>query len=137
MNVEKIGLMIEWLGTDGAIAGIEKCTMTNKELITVFSKQLESTNASAKRIEIIHQIIFSIRSEMMPSPDELMNMNKEQLLENFHSLNYSKDEVLNLLQKLDIRPKTQSLKSLIKFAVNELEEISMYKRIAKGSSVDG
>ena len=73
----------------------------------------------------------------MPTSDDLMDMNKDQLMKNFHSLNYSKDEVLNLLQELDIRPKTQSLKNLIKFAVNELEEISMYKRIAKGSSVDG
>ncbi|MGF1903560.1 hypothetical protein [Aliivibrio salmonicida] len=133
MNIENVRSMIEWLGVDGVIEGIDKSDLTTTELNDTFSSQLTPPLGKAKRIDIIRHIVNSIRADMLPDSNDLMNMDSEQLEKHFILFKYSKNEVLDILDELEIRPKTQSLKSLINFAVSEIGEIGMFQRIAKGS----
>ncbi|MEZ8241372.1 hypothetical protein AB6D85_16955 [Vibrio splendidus] len=134
MNVENVRLMIEWLGVEGLIEGLDKSEITSIELYDTFSELLTPSHKKAKRIELIRYIVISVRKKMLPEYSELVDMDSEQLEKHFTSFKYSKSEVLHILDELEIRPKTQSLKSLIKFAVSEIGEIGMFQRIAKGSN---
>jgi len=125
--------LISYLGVDGAKAGLDKSEMTNSELIDSFSELLPKNSGKLKRIEIIEEIISATRRKNQKSVDELMEMTKEDLLLYFTSQKYSRKEIMNLLDLCEIRPGSAARKNLTEFAVSEISEIGMYRRVAKGN----
>lgn len=129
-----IQALISWLGVDGAKCGLEKSELTNAELVEIFSKYFPKGPGKLKRIEIIDEIISSSRKELYKSPDELIEMSQDELRQYFNVTKLSRDELIELLNVLEIRPGSIAKKSLINFAVREISDIGMYRRVAKGHS---
>jgi hypothetical protein len=61
-------------------------------------------------------------------------MDPESLRMYFSKLKFSREELLDLLATLDIRPGSVARKNLAEFAAREISDIGMYKRIAKGKN---
>lgn len=127
--------LISWLGVEGAKAGLDKSEMTNSELLESFANLLPKNSSKLKRSEIIEEVILATRKMTHKSADELMEMTKEELAAYFHEQKYSRKEILDLLYTLEIRPGSTAKKNLTEFAISEISEIGMYKRVAKGNHV--
>jgi hypothetical protein len=129
INVETL---IEWLGVEGAIAGLDGSDLTISELMEV-SKKEHPPQSKMKRRDVVKWIVDDVRSQQTKSPDELMSMDADSLRDYFISIRASKDEILGLLAALDIRPGSVARRNLTEFAAREISDIGMYRRVAKGS----
>lgn len=123
--------LIDWLGVNGAIAGLIKSDLTISE-ITALSTEKPKGVSKMKREEIIEWLIRNTRKQTTKKPEELMEMDLESLREYFSKIKISSDELTALLSSWDIRPGNTGKKNLIDFAAREISDIGMYKRIAKG-----
>lgn len=131
-NVEEL---ICWLGVAGAIAGLEASDLTIAEILELSPKPMAS-GGKQKRADLIRTIVSTARERMTKSPEELMNMDTEAVRAYFHDIKASRDEILAILEKLDIRPGSAARQSLFDFAAREITEIGMYTRVAKGDRKD-
>lgn len=132
--MNKLEELVIWLGPDGAIAGIEASDLTIQE-ISELEPQL-NPSGKPKRGELIRTLVAAVRERLTKSPEELMSMNVEDLKDYLHSIKASREEILALLLKLDIRPGSSAKQSLVDFAAREISEIGMYRRVARGDRKD-
>jgi hypothetical protein len=129
----EVAELIRMLGTDGAVAGLDKSEMTIAD-IQDLAPHVKIPNASKmKRSELILAIVTMIRQQSTKSPEELMEMDANSLKAYFQEARLSKSEVLNLLAALDIRPGSAARKSLFEFAAQEISDIGMFRRVAKSN----
>ena len=133
INIEKL---IEWLGVEGAIAGLDASDLTTAELGELMSLNKFSGYSKLKRSELIKSLVLKKRAEMTKKPEELMSMDKESLKDYFQSIKASKKEIIDLLESLDIRPGSVARNNLTEFAAREISDIGMYKRVAQGNKAD-
>lgn len=129
INIEQL---IEWLGVEGAIAGLDNSDLTNSEILELSSFLKQTVTSKMKRIDIVKLIVESKRSEITKKPEELIEMGADELREYFIKIRASKNEILELLNSLDIRPGSVARKNLTEFAAREISDIGMYKRVAQG-----
>ncbi|MCL6691049.1 hypothetical protein M8R19_20295 [Pseudomonas sp. R3.Fl] len=127
-------LLISWLGTDGAKAGIEHSDLTVSEIAELLPNRKPSNISKIKRGELINWVVDRKRAELTKSPEELMEMDESQLINYFNSIKASSKEILDLLISMDIRPGSSSKKNITEFAAREISDIGMYRRVAKGNS---
>nr|WP_317623803.1 hypothetical protein [Acidovorax sp. SUPP3334]BDH38369.1 hypothetical protein AVHM3334_23220 [Acidovorax sp. SUPP3334] len=131
-NVEEL---ISWLGVAGAVAGLESSDLTIAELLDL-APMLSANSGKLKRADLIRTIVSTARERMTKSPEELMSMDTDAVRAYFHDIKASRDEILAILEKLDIRPGSAVRQSLFDFAAREITEIGMYTRVAKGHRKD-
>jgi len=124
--------LIDWLGTNGAIAGLIRSDLTVLEIIEQTSSVKPPGFSKMKREEIAEWIVLTKRKELTKTPEELMQMDSDSLKEYFFKFKFSREEILELLAKLDIRPGSIARKNLNDFAAQEISDIGMYSRVAKG-----
>lgn len=124
--------LISWLGIEGAKAGLDKSEMTNAELLELFGSILPKNSSKLKRADMIEEIILATRRISHKTVEELMAMSKEELHSYFQEQKYSRKELLDLLYTLEIRPGSSAKKNLTEFTINEISDIGMYRRVAKG-----
>ena len=129
--------LVAWLGPEGAIAGLEHSELTIAELVEL-EPSIAAVKASSKlkRGELIKQIVAAVRSRVSKTSDELMAMSANDLKAYFVEIKASREELLSLLLKLDIRPGSAAKKNLSEFAAQEISDIGMYRRVATGALVD-
>lgn len=129
INLEKL---IDWLGPQGAIAGLESSDLTIAEIIDLFPEADIRGYSKMKREEVVTSIVLKKRNQLAKTPDELMEMDSDSLKAYFLKIKVSREEILALLDSLDIRPGSIARKNLTEFAAREISDIGMYKRVAKG-----
>jgi hypothetical protein len=131
--------LIDWLGVNGAIAGLIKSDLRIQEIADL-STEKPKGSSKMKREEIIEWVIRNTRYQATKKPEELLEMDVESLREYFSKIRISPDEITTLLSSWDIRPGSTARKNLIDFAAREISDIGMYKRVSKGgkaSQMDG
>ncbi|MFC5526176.1 hypothetical protein ACFPPA_10520 [Rhodanobacter ginsengisoli] len=128
INVEKL---IEWLGVEGAIAGLDGSDLTISELLEACQRE-SPPHSKMKRRDVVKWIVEEVRSLQTKGPDELMAMDADSLRDYFISIRASRDEILGLLAALDIRPGSVARRNLTEFAAREISDIGMYRRVARG-----
>lgn len=126
--------LIEWLGVEGAIAGLEASDLTATELSELIPGIKIPGHSKLKRRDFIKALVERKRDDLTKKPEELMGMNAESLKAYFLSIKASKKEILDLLDSLDIRPGSVARNNLTEFAAREISDIGMYRRVAKGTS---
>ncbi len=125
--------LVDWLGPDGAIAGLEKSDLTISELkeLDVVARNMPDAS-KLKRSDLIRRLVKDVGGRITISPDELMQMDAASLQDYFQKVKVSRNEIIELLLSLDIRPGSAARRNLFKFAAQEISDIGMYKRVAKG-----
>ncbi len=129
INVEKL---IEWLGPDGAIAGLEESNLTVLELYEVAMRNGLMVERRTRRHDIIIDLINRNSIKIDKTTDELLAMSRDDLGDYFKSRKVSQTELLRLLSQFDISPAPGDKARLVDFAAREISDVGMYQRVAKG-----
>ncbi|MCY3620301.1 MAG: hypothetical protein OXH68_01150 [Gammaproteobacteria bacterium] len=128
-----IGKLIEWLGPDGAIAGLERSNFKVVDLYELASRHGLTVEGKTKRSEIIIELVNGKSVRIDKTPEHLLAMGCEDLVDYLRDRKVSRTELLNLLSKFDIRPSPRDKANLIDFAAREISDVGMYQRVAKGA----
>ena len=130
INIEKL---VEWLGPDGAIAGLEGSNVTVSELYEMAVRCGFAVEKRTKRGDIIVDLVHRNSIRIDKTTDELLTMNRDDLSSYFRSKKVSRTELLKLLSQFDIRPAPSDKVNLVDFAAREISDVGMYQRVAKGT----
>ena len=123
--------LVNWLGPDGAIAGLEKSDLTISELKELGVTRKIPDASKLRRSDLIRELVKDVGGRITLSPDELMQMDAASMQDYFQKVKASRSEIIELLLSLDIRPGNAARRNLFEFAAQEISDIGMYKRIAK------
>lgn len=130
IDLEKL---IEWLGVEGAISGLDGSDLTAAELGELIPESKLPGHSKMKRRDLIRALVERKRLDLTKKPEELMEMDADALKTYFLSIKASKKEILDLLESLDIRPGSVARNNLTEFAAREISDIGMYRRVAQGA----
>lgn len=129
---ENLDSLIKWLGPEAARAALECSDLTVAEIVSLDAEYASTASQKTKRADAIRAVISARRRHVFKSEDELMKMDAASLAAYFHEVKASRDELLEMLSRLDIRPGAVAKKNLMEFAAREISEIGMYRRVAGG-----
>lgn len=132
MNDIDVEKLIEWLGPDGAIAGLEGSGLTISDLYELASHYSLHVETKMKRSDIIIELINRNFVRIDKTIEELLAMNYEHLKKYLKDKKISRTELLNLLSQFDIHPRSEAKKNLLDFVAREISDLGMYERVAKG-----
>ena len=130
INIEKL---IEWLGPEGAIAGLEGSNVTVAELYEMAVRRGMTVEKRTKRGDIILDLVNRNATRINKTTEELLAMNRDGLNSYFRSRKVSRTELLKLLSQFDICPTPGDKVNLIDFAAREISDVGMYQRVARGA----
>ena len=129
INIEKL---IEWLGHDGAIAGLEGSNITVSELYDMAIHYGLTVEKKMRRSDIIVDLVNCNSIRIDKTKKELLAMNRDDLRDYFQTRKVSRTELLTLLLEFDIRPAYGDKLNLLDFAAREISDVGMYQRVARG-----
>lgn len=125
--------LIDWLGRDGAIAGLEKSNITVAEFRDIAGYCGLEMDKKTRRSDIIVDLVNGDAVRINKTLEELLAMKCDDLKNYFLARKVSRTELLNLLMKLDIRPTYGDKGNLVEFTAREISDFGMYQRVASGS----
>lgn len=132
MKIIEIEKLIEWLGPDGAISGLENSSRTVSELFEVASHYGLSVEKKMRRSEIINELVNWNFVRINKTTEELLAMGSDDLKKYFKDVKVSRSELLSLLSQFDIKPGSAAKKNLVDFVAREISDLGMYERVARG-----
>lgn len=141
MSIEKQGLsqidvrlLVQWLGPIGAAAGLlESKNCPNGVLVAIAKSIGLSPSKSTARRQLVEDIV-KVASKRIDKPiEELYKMSKEELVEYFHRIDATSDELLDILRTLELTPRRDGHKGLVELAARELSETGRFLRISTSS----
>lgn len=122
----------EWLGPDGAMAGLEKSHLTNADLMMLARGcNVEATKKTPRR-QLVVDIVMGPVVRIEKTADELLTMSRDEIRRYLTEQFVSTRELVGLLGDLGIDPKTRGKSKLIDFAASEISDLGAYQRIAQG-----
>lgn len=133
MREVNIQQLIEWLGPDGAIAGLEGSDITVSQLHEMAIHHGLAVDKKMKRSDIIVDLVNRNSTRIEKTVDELLGMNRDDLRDYFRDRKVSKTELLSLLSQFGIRPMYGDKANLMDFAAREISDLGMYQRVARGA----
>ncbi len=126
-----IRLLVRWLGTQGAKAGILESKLWPIDALKHLAAELGlKTNDKISRKDLVDEVVRAANKRIHKSLDELYSMDAAQLTEYLTSVGVESEELLELLKQLDMAPHREGLQNLIDFTARELSETGRFMRIA-------
>ncbi|XCN71518.1 MAG: hypothetical protein Q3M24_14485 [Candidatus Electrothrix aestuarii] len=125
-------MLVQWLGTKGAIAGLEHSKeFTIQRLQNILIDQQLEFKKKATKNELIEILIADASKRIDKPVESLYEMDKEALVAYFEDRKVESPELLDLLKQLDLSPRSkESRRTLIEFAAHEISETGRFMRIA-------
>ena len=130
INVDKL---IEWLGPEGAIAGLERSDITVSELYDMAVHNGLPVEKKMRRSDIINDLVNRNFLRIDKTTEELLAMNQDDIRKYFDEIKVSRTELLKLLSQFHIRPGSKAKINLVDFVAREISDLGMYQRVAKGT----
>ena len=124
--------IVEWLGPDGAIAGLERSAISIAELSDLAARYGGTATRGARRREIIVDLVNGRKVRIDKTRDELMAMTQEDLRTYFCKREVSRTELFRLLDEFGLRPRAEARKNIVDFAAREISDLGMFQRVAGG-----
>ncbi len=131
LSTEEIKTLIQWLGSDGARAGLDFSHFSVAELRNMAEAQGVPIPARSKRADVIDQLMLLADQKIDKTIDDMLAMTSEALLAYFDRTRPSRTEMLRLLEKLDFHPGSEAQKGLYKYAARQISETGMFQRVAR------
>lgn len=132
MKPEDVAVLTEWLGPEGALAGLDRSVLTNSELMMLARANNLSVDSKTPRKQIAVELVMGRLNRIDKSVDQLLEMSRDELQRYFSDRLVSSRELKELLEGLDIAPKGKLRTRLAEFAAAEISDLGMYQRVAKG-----
>ncbi|MGA8383225.1 MAG: hypothetical protein WB710_19050 [Stellaceae bacterium] len=133
LSFDDIKILIQWLGHDGARAGLEFSHLNVTELRNMAEAQGIRIPTKTRRADVVDHLMFLADQKIDKTLDEMLAMSSEGLLDYFDRTRPSRSELLRLLEKLDFHPGSEAQKSLYKYAARQISETGMFQRVARPS----
>lgn len=130
LNLEKL---VEWLGEEGAIAGLERSRLTNAELMVLARQDGHIVDKKTARKQIIIELIMSKFVRIEKSDEFLLGMSSEEIQRYFSDRLVSNREIGELLSRLGIAPTGKLRGKLADYAAREIGELGRFQRVARGA----
>lgn len=127
-----VPVLVQWLGPDGAIAGLEASPLTVADLIQLASEANIPVDRKMTRSEIIIEVVNYKVRRVNISPEQMMSMTPKELHQYFRERRPSRSELIGILSELGVRPSSHSGRNLMSFAAREIAELGVYERVARG-----
>lgn len=131
LTAEDIKTLIQWLGSEGARAGLEYSNYSVTDFRNMAENQGVRIPARTKRTDVVDQLMFFADQKIDKTLDEMLAMTSDDLLSYFERTRPSRTELLRFLEKLDFHPGGEAQKSLYKYAARQISETGMFKRVAR------
>ncbi|MGH7436533.1 MAG: hypothetical protein ACRENE_12740 [Polyangiaceae bacterium] len=129
-----IRLLVRWLGSQGAKAGLERSKIFTTESLGKIGDGLGLKFAkSTTRLEMIEAVVRAANKRIDRPVEQLMKMSREELVAYFQKVEPEREELLDLLKEIDAIPSKDGRTGLIDFAARELSETGRFIRIASSS----
>jgi hypothetical protein len=135
MSKVDIAQLTDWLGPEGAVAGLDKSSMTNSDLMMLARENGTVVDKKTARRQIAVEIVMAPIRRLSQDIESLLDMSKDELQRLFSDHMVSSREIMQILSDLGIAPKGK-VKKLSEFAANEISDLGMYQRVAKGRHLD-
>lgn len=134
MKPQDIATLTEWLGPEGALAGLDRSDLTNSELMMLARANNLLVDSKAPRKQIAVELVMGRLDRIDKGVDQLLEMSRDELQRYFSDRLVSSRELRQLLEGLGIAPKGRLRTRLAEFAASEISDLGMYQRVAKGHS---
>ena len=134
MSEISIQTLIEWLGPEGAVAGLDKSDLTNADLMMIGRREGIEIETKASRKQLTIELIMSRVQRIDKSTEQLVELSREELKRYFSDRMVSNAEMLSVLKAMEIAPSRKIRGRMIDFAANEISDLGMFSRVAKGRS---
>lgn len=123
-------LLVTWLGTKGAIAGLQESQKCTVEILMQIAEQLGvSYKKKITRKELINEIIKVASKRIEKSLDELLNMEQEDLVRYFKDVGAESEELIELVKQLELDPGCEGHRNLVQYVAREISETGRFMRI--------
>jgi hypothetical protein len=126
--------LVDWLGPEGAIAGLDHSRLTNAELLALAAEAGHSIDKKTSRRDITVEIVMADLNRIEKSTEELLQMPPEDISKYFHDRMVSSREILTLLNDLGIAPSGKLRGKLSDYAAREIGELGLFQRVARGNT---
>lgn len=129
--------LVEWLGPEGARAGLRESALSLVELVDLAKARDLPMAPKPTRDEIANELAYEGVQKIDKKPDDLVHMPQAELASYLEKKRPTTKELLSILSNLGIRPGSEDRKHLLRFAVREISEIGMFQRVARGAVAIG
>lgn len=127
-----ISKLIDWLGPEGAVAGLEKSNLTNADLMMIARREGLDVEAKISRKQLAIELVMSGVKRVDKSPVQLMELSRDELKRYFTDRMVSNSELLAVLREMQIAPSRKIRGRMTDFAASEISDLGMYTRVARG-----
>lgn len=128
--------LIEWLGSEGAKAGLQHSKLSLDELVEIARDHGVYLSPKPTREEIANELAYEGRNKIDRNLESLLRMSQKELFDYLHRIKPTAREILNLLGELGIKPSSVDRRQLLRFAAREISDTGMYQRVAEGQGRD-
>jgi hypothetical protein len=94
LTVDNLKTLVEWLGPEGAEAGLEYGDVTVAELRSLLVEQGVHVSSKVKRKELITDLLYGATKKIHKTLDELLAMSQDELVYYFDEVRPSRKEVM-------------------------------------------
>lgn len=129
-----VSKLVEWLGAEGAVYGLEKSHLTNAELMVIARENGLKVDKRFTRRQLSTELVMSRFVRIDKSQDYLVSMSKDELRRYFTDRMVSDTELISLMTEFGIAPTGNIRTKLADFAAQEISELGMFQRVAVGGS---
>lgn len=126
-------LLIQWLGRQGARQGmIQSKNCTGHALVGMARSLGLEPDKKASREQLVDEIIRTAGKRIDKSPESLLEMTEDQLINYFEEVEADPEELTELLKELDLDVPTLSSRGLVGIVARRISETGRFVRIATG-----
>ncbi len=137
MSEISVASLIDWLGPEGAVAGLDKSKLTNADLMMIARREDINVEAKASRKQLTIELVMSQIKRIDKTAEQLVELSRDELKRYFSDRMVSNAELLSMLKEMEIAPSRKIRGRMIDFAANEISDLGVYSRVAKGRSASG
>ena len=130
-----VRLLVHWVGSEGAKAALTTSRRCSVKVLRTIAERLGCVlSKDMSRLQLITEILEVANKRIDKPLDALFQMNHNELVKYFTTIEVETKELLELLKELDVQPHRDGLRNLIEFAAQQISETGLYMRIAAPSS---
>lgn len=132
MTEVDVDKLIQWLGPEGAVAGLDKGHHTNADLMMLARNRGVEVQKKTSRKQISIELVMSSEKRIKKSVEDLLKMSRDELNRYFSEMMVSESELRGILRDLQLTPSGKFRGKLVDFAAREISDLGMYDRVAQG-----
>jgi hypothetical protein len=126
-----VRLLVRWLGTDGAKAGLAQSKVWTVDLLREAAAQLSvKVPEKSSRQQLIDEIVRVASKRIDKKLDDLFAMSHDDLIRYFEERQVERAEILDLLKEMNLAPGREGNRNVLEFAAREISETGRFMRIA-------